>query len=84
MGGYVDELSQVVITQHRPQTAHLSVRTIIMVKVKITSVHNLTARTGVFRQKLREFLKKHGVGQFVAFTWWQSIQTHDSNRNKIK
>ena len=30
MAGYVDELSQVVITQNRPQTAHLSVRTIII------------------------------------------------------
>ena len=49
MGGYVDELSQVVITQHRPQMAHLSVRTIIMVRVKITSVHNITARTGVLK-----------------------------------
>ena len=46
MGGYVDELSQVVITQHRPQAAHLSVRAMIIVKVKITNVHSNAARIG--------------------------------------
>ena len=47
MGGYVDELSQVVITQHRPQAAHLSLRTITIVKVKITNVHCITVRIGI-------------------------------------
>ena len=39
MGGYTDELSQLVITQHRPQAAHLSVRTIIICSINGIKLH---------------------------------------------
>ena len=43
VGGNVDELSQIVITQQRLQAAHLSVGRVIIVKVKITKIHDISA-----------------------------------------
>ena len=43
VGGNVDELSQTVITQQRLQAAHLSVRRVSIVKVKITKIHDICA-----------------------------------------
>ena len=43
VGGNFDELSQTVITQQRLQAAHLFVGRVILVKVKITKIHDISA-----------------------------------------
>ena len=42
-GGNIDELTQTVITQQRLQAAHLFIRSVIVVKVKITMIHDISA-----------------------------------------